>query len=230
MRYQNGLPSAVIGDSIINDNNSIEDALPELLSENMLETGPNDPITLPDLGDVRPNEAMQQLSVPNMNVMSPNLELNSNQNVGNDNTQNSHAFTAVPQTMYHHPQIRHQTGGRCPYAHRRLSTSNYHNSLHQSNMRPAYAPHEMLWFRQQNHQELVRRHYMSINETTPSNSFGYIPNRSTGGNATMANGVCMQCNQQHPNPHRRLTSHVCPLNLVTQLQSSENQPSLIGIR
>lgn len=243
MRCQNGLPTVAIGDSIINDN-SIEDTLPDLMSENMLETGPIDPITIPtghSVGDVRPNERASQPNVPNtvtpdiivyephLSATSPNLELNSNQNVSNDNTQNSHAFTAVPQTMYHHPQIRHQTGGRCPYAHRNRLSSSY--SVHPSNMRPAYAPHEMLWFRQQNNQEMLRRHYMnSINETTPSNSFGYIPNRSAGANATLAN--CIQCNQQHPigHPHRRLTSHVCPLNLVTQLQSSENPPSLIGIR
>lgn len=120
------------------------------------------------------------------------------------------------------PQARH--GSRCPF-YRRVSMSGYHNApnYYHSNLqngnnyfRPAYAPHESLWFRQQSQQELHRRHMTNpTNENTTSSSFGTYPNRGT---ASMSNNnVCAQCDQQHPigHPHhRRVRQYVCGLNLV----------------
>lgn len=130
------------------------------------------------------------------------------------------------------PQARH--GSRCPF-YRRVSMSGYHNvpSYYHSNLqngstyfRPAYAPHESLWYRQQNNQEIHRRHMMNSmsgtntsNENTSSSSFGAYPNRGT---TSMSNsGVCTQCDRQHPigRPHhRRPRQYVCGLNLVCFLK------------
>lgn len=113
-------------------------------------------------------------------------------------------------------QARH--GSRCPYF-RRLSASGYHSlpTYYHSNLqngapylRPAYAPHESLWYRQQNNQEIHRRHMMSgtnaSNDSTAAPGFGAYPNRgATSGD------------QQHPigHPHRRMArQYVCGLNLV----------------
>lgn len=125
--------------------------------------------------------------------------------------------------------LRSQPSPRCSF-YRRLSMSNYHNApnhyhsnLQNGNpyLRPAYAPHESLWYRQQNNQEIHRRHMMNsmsgtngTNDSTASNSFG-----SYGGRVTTSltnNAFCMQCDQQHPigHPHRRVRQYVCGLNLV----------------
>lgn len=125
-------------------------------------------------------------------------------------------------------QARH--GSRCPF-YRRVSMSGYHNMPSYSHsylqngntyFRPAYAPHELLWHRQQNNQEIHRRHMMNTmsgtntsNENATSSSFGTYPNRGT---ASMSNNnVCAQCDQQHPigHPHhRRVRQFVCGLNVV----------------
>lgn len=215
MRYPNRFPS----ESIMNENmlgvaNAIQIQVPADLS--------TPPANEPNQND----EPQPLIATPEMicinethsNASTSNLEINLNSNVSNENqSSRMHTMNGLP---HHHPPVRHQPGGRCPYASRRLSTTNYHN-FHPANMRPAYAPHEMLWFRQQNNQEMLRRHYMNsmsggITEPTPSSSFGYVANRMNT-NGTIANGVCMQCDQQHPigHPHhRRVRPHVCPLNLV----------------
>lgn len=233
MRFSDRLPAIVIGDGILDENLiGLENAVP--LMPMTIEPRADDLTTQPiGVNEMNQTEEVSQPNVPTddspdaiifgrrMNAPSPNSEMNTNQNVANDNSQRSHSEQFMPVPPHHHPQIRHQSGARCPYAHRRLSTSNYH-SLYPTNMRPAYAPHEMLWFRQQNNQEMLRRHYMnSLNEPIPSNTFGYVPNRMN--NASLTNGICMSCDQQHPigHPHRRRT-HVCPLNL-----SSENPNPLI---
>lgn len=193
-----------------------------------IEPIPDDLTIQQPIADVVSNE--QQPIVPQVAVSPdislvfaphlPNASTTPDPNPMNiDQTQRTEQYAGIAsgQPPHHHPQIRHQSGARCPYAHRRLSTSNYH-SFYPQNMRPAYAPHEMLWFRQQNNQEMLRRHYINsmtagINETPPTNTFGYVSNRGTG---TTANGVCMSCDQQHPigHPNRRVRPHVCPLNLV----------------
>lgn len=125
---------------------------------------------------------------------------------------------------------RHQSGSsRCPY-YRRLSMSSYHNppnhyhsNLQNGNpyLRPAYAPHESLWYRQHNNQEIHRRHMTNTmsgtnatNEPAPTNSFSYPISRGT--TSMSNNAFCLQCDQQHPvgHPHRRIRQYVCGLNLV----------------
>lgn len=137
-------------------------------------------------------------------------------------TNNSAIGTHPPPTTTRH-------GSRCPF-YRRVSMSNYHNlpnhyhaPLQNGNsyLRPAYAPHESLWYRQQNNQEMHRRHMMNsmsgnsgTNDNTTSNSFGVYPSRGT---TSISNGAyCLQCDQQHPigHPHRRVRQYVCGMNLV----------------
>lgn len=131
-----------------------------------------------------------------------------------------------------HASARH--GTRCPF-YRRVSMSGYHNlpnhyhaPLQNGNsyLRPAYAPHESLWYRQQNNQEMHRRHMMNsmsgnnvTNDNTTSNSFGVYPNR--GATSISNSAFCLQCDQQHPigHPHRRMRQYVCGMNLVRSGQN-----------
>lgn len=120
-------------------------------------------------------------------------------------------------------QLQARHGSRCPYA-RRLSASGYHSlpSYYHTNLqngapylRPAYAPHESLWYRQQNNQEIHRRHMMnnmgsgtntSTDNTTTAPSLNAYPNRGPTSN-----------DQQHPigHSHRRMArQYICGLNMV----------------
>lgn len=139
-------------------------------------------------------------------------------------------FAATNNSAIGPQTARHQPSSRCPY-YRRLSMSGYHNmpnhyhpTLQNGNayLRPAYAPHESLWYRQQNNQEIHRRHMMNSmsgtnvsNDSTTSNTFGTYPGR--GATNMTNNGFCLQCDQQHPigHPHRRIRQYVCGLNLVS---------------
>lgn len=163
--------------------------------------------------NVQPNANIDSNDIPDVTPAPGAVPLNQ----PNNSTSNSHA-------------TRHQTNPRCPY-YRRLSMSgyhnmpsNYHSSLQNGNayLRPAYAPHESLWYRQQNNQEIHRRHLMNsmsgtgvTNDTTQPSSFGAYPSRGTS--SISNNGYCTQCDQQHPigHPHRRLRQYVCGLNLVS---------------
>lgn len=119
-----------------------------------------------------------------------------------------------------------QPSSRCPY-YRRLSMSGYNMPSHNpftlqngSYMRPAYAPHESLWYRQQNNQELHRRHMMNTmsgsnaaSDAAPLNSFTAYPGRANQSGSPF----CLQCDQHHPlgHPHRRIRQYVCGLNMVS---------------
>lgn len=178
---------------------------------------------------------------------------------------NAHAHAQAQAQSQTQAQVQAQTqtqaqarhGSRCPY-YRRLSASGYHGipSYYHPNLqpgapylRPAYAPHESLWYRQQNNQEIHRRHMSSganaSNDNPVSSSFGALPyprSAATG-------------DQQHPigHTHRRMTrQYVCGLNLVRKIeiytiqkmkmfftklthfysysQNSENPPPLIAMR
>lgn len=96
-------------------------------------------------------------------------------------------------------------GHRCPFLstdrNRRYVNNNFNPHLQQHTNgsywhRPGgYAPHENLWHRQQNTQELHRRHMMH-----PSEPINYSnTSRNIGGQAS--NSVyCLSCDQQHPHP------------------------------
>lgn len=171
---------------------------------------------------------------PDVLIYDPNIQPNANidsndiQNV----TQESGAapFNPPNNASANSHATRHQSASRCPY-YRRLSMSNYHNmpsnyhsALQNGNgyLRPAYAPHESLWYRQQNNLESHRRHMMNnmsgtaaANDTAQPSSFG--PYSRSGSSSISNNGYCTQCDQQHPigHPHRRLRQYVCGLNLVS---------------
>lgn len=145
----------------------------------------------------------------------------------NGNAENSQENTSVPyQSNQNNGSyfVRNQTNSRCPYLFRRLSASNYiPTQIGMNYSRPAYAPHETLWNRQQYTQELHRRHMANSmnanmsNETMPINTFNTYPSRSNGSASASNTTLCISCNQHHPNthPHRRLRPHVCHLNLVS---------------
>lgn len=151
-----------------------------------------------------------------------------------DSSQATPAFNAVNGDVIVDPHVQAQAQSqaqaqarhgshRCPYF-RRLSASGYHSlpSYYHSNLqngapylRPAYAPHESLWYRQQNNQEIHRRHMMNSmssgtnaasDNATTAPGFGAYPNRVPTTN-----------DQQHPigHAHRRVPrQYVCGLNLV----------------
>lgn len=164
-------------------------------------------------------------SVPNNNrdssqAVSDGDIIDAHAGARNAQAQQSQTPAQVQQTS---GQTQGRHGSRCPYF-RRLSASGYHNvpNFYHPNiqngspyLRPAYAPHESLWYRQQNNQEIHRRHMMNSmssnanasNDNPVSGSFSTLPYpRST------ASG-----DQQHPiaHPHRRMArQYVCGLNLV----------------
>lgn len=108
----------------------------------------------------------------------------------------------------HHYNIGHH---QLPYL---LQNNNYHP------VRPAYAPHENLWYRQQNNQEMHRRHLMTGGNDATNDTFGTGSGSGGAGNRTSAaqasNAVyCLSCDHQHPTGishppghHRRIRAYV----------------------
>lgn len=140
----------------------------------------------------------------------------------------------------HNWTFRNQPQPRCPFLasdrNRRYVTS-HHQALylnqypHQTSnihyVRPAYAPHETLWYRQQNNQEMNRRHMMhpgpNIDVTTNSTN-PHIHNHNSnvrilGPNNPPSNMVyCLSCDQQHPGNNRRMrSSYMCAFPGVSYL-------------
>lgn len=124
--------------------------------------------------------------------------------------------------------FRNQAASRCPFIingdrNRRFHCNGAHhhypyamqNGAYQ-NVRPAYAPHETLWYRQQNNQELHRRHFMNhISSLEASTDFS---NPSTSRlNASTANqpSNSIYCQHaaglpRHQSQHYRCSrSHAC---------------------
>lgn len=177
----------------------------------------------------------QDESVVRQQPISPDLLIYDIQPSSNDDSNNirdaSQASDSVPFSSQNpsNVQQRIHTAPRCPF-YRRSSLSSYHsmpNHYQNGNgyLRPAYAPHESLWYRQQNNQEVHRRHMMNsmgtasgTNESSSSSSFGSYPSR-VGVGQSIPNGYCLQCDQQHPvgHPHRRIR-YVCGLNLVSEIE------------
>lgn len=113
---------------------------------------------------------------------------------------------------------RGQVSSRCPFMlqdrNRRYAPGHHYNIVHhqypyalQNNnyhpVRPAYAPHENLWYRQQNNQEMHRRHLMTSANDSNTDGFGtassngVAPNRASVAPATNA-VYCLSCDHQHP--------------------------------
>lgn len=165
-------------------------------------------------------------NVQNASNIETNNVRDSSQPTGTSPSFTPQSNTANGTQAQSQAQTRH--GSRCPF-YRRVSMSGYHNvpGYYHSNLqngntyfRPAYAPHELLWHRQQNNIENHRRHMMNsmsgtgvTNENPSSSSFG------RGTTSTANNSFCAQCDQQHPigHPHRRMRQHVYGLNLVSCL-------------
>lgn len=79
-------------------------------------------------------------------------------------------------------------------------------------MRPAYAPHENLWYRQQSNQELHRRYMMNPSVTLDDNDGLMGSNNRLSNNAnTPVNGVLnlSHDHQYTEPPRRRRISCVC---------------------
>lgn len=191
-------------------------------------TPPPPPIS-PDVVIYEPYANTQNPSTVNGNE-GGDIRVSSQANdTANDENTQAHAQTQPQSQAQAQVQAQAQTqrhGSRCPY-YRRLSASGYHGlpSYYHPNLpsigpylRPAYAPHESLWYRQQNNQEIHRRHMMNSmssganasNDNPVSSSFGALPHPRSA-----ASG-----DPQHPigHPHRRMTrQYVCGLNMVRKI-------------
>lgn len=79
-------------------------------------------------------------------------------------------------------------------------------------MRPAYAPHENLWHRQQNNQELHRRYMMNPSVTVDDND-GFMANNNrlnNNGNQPLNGVLNLSHDHQYIEPiSRRRISCVC---------------------
>lgn len=150
---------------------------------------------------------------------------------------------------------RSQVSSRCPFMlqdrNRRynIGSGSHYSVVHQfpyalqnnpyHPVRPAYAPHENLWYRQQNNQEMHRRHLMTSGGHELTTNTGPItvpsaferseacerrfraqfraPANVPAAAAPSSNAVyCLSCDHQHPtgmshqpNPHRRIRAYVC---------------------
>lgn len=132
--------------------------------------------------------------------------------------------------------FRNQPQPRCPFLstdrNRRYATSNhqhmYHNHPHQNSnvphVRPAYAPHEILWHRQQNNQEMHRRHMMHTANAEGAGATNQPHNHHPTNNVRILGtnnqgpAFCLSCDQQHyplPIPNRRVRSYMCPFPVVS---------------
>lgn len=160
--------------------------------------------------------------------VQPASDINPSNIRGENTTNESVPFSAPNNSANGTQPTRHPSGTRCPHYRRMFHNlqNHYHSSLQNGNAywRPAYAPHESLWYRQQTNQEIHRRYMMNSmsgtgtsNDTTQPNSFGSYPSRVP--TSMTNNGSCIQCDQQHPigHPHRRIRQFVCGLNVVSSL-------------
>lgn len=190
----------------------------------------SNPVIVQSTRPVANIEPRPQPISPEVLMYEPFTNVRTTSNVDTSNIRDNTATGSVPfqssnssSANLHAP--RHQSASRCPYYRRVYHNlpSHYHSTLQNSNayMRPAYAPHESLWYRQQNNQEIHRRHMMNTmsgsavsNDAAPSNSFSSYPSR--GSSSMSNNAYCVQCDQQHPigHPHRRVRQYVCGLNFV----------------
>lgn len=79
-----------------------------------------------------------------------------------------------------------------------------------NNIRPPYAPHETLWYRQQNNQEL-RRHFMNhMPSMEPTTDFSSAPPSRPAVNQPSGSVYCYQ----HPNA-RHPSNFRCSRNLLS---------------
>lgn len=140
----------------------------------------------------------------------------------------------LPQRSTPHGQwtFRNQQQPRCPFMttdRSRRHVTSHHQAMylnqfpHQTNnihyFRPAYAPHETLWYRQQNNQEMHRRHMMHptpVDATNPHSHQHTTNIRLLGPNTQPTNMVyCLSCDQQHLGTSRRVRSYMSPFPGVT---------------
>lgn len=86
-------------------------------------------------------------------------------------------------------------------------------------MRPAYAPHENLWHRQQSNQELHRRYMMNPSPTADDNDTYIGNNRLSNSGSQGLNGVLnLSYDNQYPEPQRRRRlSYVCLIIILISL-------------
>lgn len=156
---------------------------------------------------------------------------------GNNNVPSNHQEGPQRPTANGHSwPFRNQPQPRCPFLstdrNRRYATSNhqnmYHNHPHQNSnvphVRPAYAPHESLWYRQQNNQEMHRRHMMhtanveGAGVTNQPHNHHATSNVRILGTNNQGPPYCLSCDQQHhplPMQNRRLRSYMCPFPVVS---------------
>lgn len=218
---------------------------------------PPQPLFSPNLPIILPTTSPIPLTSQTPPQQSLNAQLSSNTN----EEQNNRPASAGPSIAASRPIClnpnhinRNQSTSRCPFIlsdrTRRLSSSNqFTNMVHQHypyplqsssypyhHIRPAYAPHENLWYRQQNNQEMHRRHFMNNNMATGDSNVAN-DSFSTNGNNRL-NGVpglqpnavyCLSCDQQHglpsnPNHRRMRPSVVCRINNEHYVSSSLRNP------
>lgn len=203
-------------------------------------TAPNDDVSFVSENQP-PNNAMPLISVrvPRINIIrraiSPDrvyrphsnpIAANNESNPNPTNTAEPAAPENTPSTDFSStnrhtietPTTRPQPSTRYPYMVRRLSTSSF--LPNNSHLRPAYAPHETLWNRQQLNQEIHRRHMMNgmsggiSNDSMPPNTFTSYPNRANlSTTSTSGTAPCQTCHNQHP--VRRLRSYLRPWSTVS---------------
>lgn len=218
-----------------------ENPNPIPFNETLSSSSPSNPSTVFVQEDTHPVVNIEQRPPtisPDVLIYDPYPNLQPTANIDSNNIRDgqpatdSVPFSSQNITPANAHATRHQSSSRCPY-YRRLSMSGYHNMpnhyhspLQNVNgyLRPAYAPHESLWHRQQNNQEVHRRHMMNsmsgsgvTNDSTAPSSFGTYASR-VGASSNPNGAYCMQCDQQHPigHPHRRIAArqYICGLNSV----------------
>lgn len=198
---------------------NISPPIPILASPPAMPLADNQPITIsPPLptspsSPTQPHQRANNSGPSNNRISDPTMY--TNEGIQRQ-TQHGHNWT-----------FRNQPQPRCPFLasdRNRRYVASHHQALylnqypHQTSnihyVRPAYAPHETLWYRQQNNQEMHRRHMMhpsaGVDGATSTNP--HTSNvRILGPNNAPANMVyCLSCDQQHPGNNRRMrSSYMC---------------------
>lgn len=178
-------------------------------------------VRVPRINVIRSALSPERVYRPHSNPVAANNDANPNPtNTAEPAPENTPStdFASSNRHPIEMPTTRPQASTRYPCMVRRLSTSSF---MPHSYLRPAYAPHETLWNRQQLNQEIHRRHMMNgmsggiSNDSMPPNTFTSYPNRAANIATTSTNNTapCQTCHNQHP--VRRLRSYLRPWSTVS---------------
>lgn len=153
---------------------------------------------------------------------------------GQDGTTNGNASTPANRSMTtpvflnphtgNYTSARSQAPSRCPFMYTDRNRRSYHcNMVHHNypyltqngayhNVRPAYAPHENLWYRQMSNQEVYRRHLMNHMSGVESTNFNTPPTSQSPTGSVYCHQHPSAIGRHQPPHHRCLRTYVCPEN------------------